>query len=103
MPRSLLEAAAMAKPLITTDTPGCRNVVDDGVNGWLCKVRDARDLADKMLRFAELSDERRHEMGRQSRLKAEREFDERLVIEAYLEAVKEVLPKREPVFCHPER
>jgi hypothetical protein len=56
-----------------------------------------------MLRFAELSDERRHEMGRQSRLKAEREFDERLVIEAYLEAVKEVLPKREPVFCHPER
>lgn len=46
---ALLEAAAMARPLIATDVPGCREVVDNGVNGLLCKVRDAFDLAEKML------------------------------------------------------
>lgn len=90
-PRSLLEAAAMARPLIATDVPGCREVVDDDVNGWLCKARDAEDLADKMLRFIAASEEQRLEMGRQSRLKAEREFDERVVIDAYLEAIDRAL------------
>jgi glycosyltransferase involved in cell wall biosynthesis len=47
-PRSLLEAAAIARPIITTDAVGCREVVGDGVNGYLCKVRDAADLAVKM-------------------------------------------------------
>ena len=41
LPRSLLEAAAMARPLIAADVPGCRDVVEDGVNGYLCTVRDA--------------------------------------------------------------
>ncbi|OQM77584.1 glycosyltransferase family 4 protein [Manganibacter manganicus] len=92
-PRSLLEGAAMGRPLITTDTPGCRTVVDDGINGWLCKARDAGDLTGKMMRFVELSQEQRAEMGRQSRLKAEREFDERLVIKSCLEAVRQAVPK----------
>lgn len=47
-PRTLLEAASMAKPIVTTDVPGCRNVVDDGVNGYLCEVKNAYDLAVKM-------------------------------------------------------
>lgn len=93
-PRSLLEAAAMARPLITTDTAGCREVVDDGVNGWLCKVKDAKDLADKMLRFAEASPEQKQEMGRLSRSKVEREFDERIVIKAYLDAVESALANK---------
>jgi len=93
-PRSLLEAAAMARPLIATDVPGCREVVDDEVNGWLCKVRDAEDLADSMLRFAQVSDERKLEMGRQSRLKAEREFNEHVVIGAYLDAIEHALGGR---------
>ncbi|TDR34865.1 glycosyltransferase involved in cell wall biosynthesis [Aquamicrobium defluvii] len=93
-PRSLLEAAAMARPLIATDVPGCREVVDDGVNGWLCKAKDTDDLVDKMLRFAESSGERRLEMGLQSRLKAERQFNERIVIDAYLAAIEQILARR---------
>lgn len=94
-PRSLLEAAAMARPLIATDVPGCRDVVDDGVNGWLCKAKDVDDLADKMLRFAEASDEQRREMGRQSRLKAEQQFNERIVVDAYLSAIEQILTRRD--------
>jgi len=48
VPRSLLEAASMAKPIITTDAVGCRDVVTDGVNGYLCRPRDAKDLARQM-------------------------------------------------------
>lgn len=93
-PRSLLEAAAMARPLVATDVAGCREVVDDGVNGWLCRVKDAADLADKLVRLAETSSERKQEMGRQSRLKMERAFDERIVIDAYLDAIERTLAGR---------
>jgi glycosyltransferase involved in cell wall biosynthesis len=89
-PRTLLEAAAMARPLITTDAVGCREVVDDGVNGYLCRVKDADDLADKMERMIALSATERTEMGRRGREKIEREFDEQLVIDAYLRAIKDV-------------
>lgn len=83
-PRSLLEAAAMARPIITTDWVGCRNVVDDGVNGMLCRVRDAGDLADRMLAMAGLPQAQRAAMGAAGRAKVEREFDERIVIGKYL-------------------
>ncbi len=89
-PRSLLEAAAMAKPIITTDAVGCRDVVDDGVNGFLCKVRDAADLAEKMKRMIRLSDEARAEMGVLGRKKMEREFDEQIVINRYLAVVNKL-------------
>lgn len=92
-PRSLLEAAAMGKPIITTDTPGCRNVVSDGENGWICRPRDALDLADRMLRFIEASGEHRLSMSQKSRLKAEQEFDERLVIGAYVDAINAALKR----------
>lgn len=87
-PRCLLEAAAMARPIITTDAVGCREVVDDGVNGYLCKVGDAGDLAKKMKRMLSLSLDQRLKMGRNGRLKIEREFDERLVIKKYLDAIQ---------------
>lgn len=90
-PRSLLEAAAMGKPIITTDAVGCRDVVDDGVNGFLCKVRDAEDLADKMIRMIQLSPELRTAMGLRGREKIEREFDEKIVIERYLVAIRNVV------------
>lgn len=47
-PRALLEAAAMGRLIITTDSVGCRDVVDDGVNGFLCRPKDPSDLADRM-------------------------------------------------------
>lgn len=90
-PRSLLEAAAMARPIVTTDAVGCRNVVDDGVNGYLCKPRDAVDLAEKIACMATLTHEERQTMGQQGREKMEREFDEQIVINKYLQAIKTIL------------
>ena len=86
-PRTLLEAAAMGRPIVTTDAVGCREVVDDGVNGFLCRLRDAIDLAEKMEQLVKLTPEARHEMGRQGRQKMEREFDEKIVIGKYLAAI----------------
>jgi glycosyltransferase involved in cell wall biosynthesis len=90
-PRTLLEAAAMGKPLIATDVPGCRNVVTDGENGFLCRARDAVDLAAKISSFLELSDDSRAHMGLASRAKVEREFDEHLVVNRYLIALDELV------------
>jgi glycosyltransferase involved in cell wall biosynthesis len=91
VPRSLLEAASMAKPVITTDAPGCRDVVDDGATGFLCRPRDAVDLARQMRRMIALSAEERAQMGRAGRAKMLREFDERIVIGRYLKAIGEIL------------
>jgi glycosyltransferase involved in cell wall biosynthesis len=89
-PRTLLEAAAMGRPIITTDAVGCREVVDDGVNGYLCKVRSAEDLAEKMEQMLSLSSERRSEMGQRGRAKMLAEFDEQIVIRKYLAAIERV-------------
>jgi len=62
--RTLLEAAAMEIPIITTDVPGCRDIVDNGINGFLCKVKDPLDLANKMGKMIGLSSSERIEMGR---------------------------------------
>ena len=91
-PRILLESASMAKPIITTDNVGCRDVVDDGVNGYLCEVRNAEDLADKMEMMLGLSETERVEMGRKGREKMLREFDESIVIGKYLEVINELIP-----------
>ena len=82
-PRSLLEAAGMGKPLITTDIAGCRQTVDDGSNGFLCQVKSAKDLAIKMEKMFHLDDLTLKKMGKASRLKVEQEFDEKLVIQKY--------------------
>ncbi len=89
-PRTLLEAAAMGRPIITTDTPGCRQVVEDGVNGFLCRVRDGMDLTEKMLRMMTLTKDDRRKMGENGRKKMEREYDEAIVIRAYLDALKDL-------------
>jgi glycosyltransferase involved in cell wall biosynthesis len=90
-PRTLLEAAAMARPIITTDSVGCRDVVDDGVNGFLCRPKDASDLAKKMARLMAMSHAEREAMGLRGREKVEREFDEQIVIKKYLEAISSIL------------
>ncbi len=90
-PRTLLEAAAMGKPIITTDVPGCREVVDEGVNGFLCEVRNAESLADRMQAFCELPDTERRRLGSAGRAKMEREFDEQIVIGEYMQAIADAL------------
>jgi glycosyltransferase involved in cell wall biosynthesis len=96
VPRTLLEAAAMARPIVATRVPGCIDVVEDGVNGLLCEARNAPDLARAMLDMASLPLARRQRMGAAGRLKVVEEFDEALVIRKYLDAIAEVtaLPRR---------
>lgn len=90
-PRSLLEAAAMGRPIVTTDAVGCREVVDDDENGYLCRPRDVEDLAAKLERMIQLSSEERAAMGLCGRAKMEREFDEQIVIRKYLDAIQAVV------------
>jgi len=90
-PRTLLEAAAMGRPIITTDAVGCREVVDDGLNGFLCQPRDAIDLAAKMDRMLSLTSEQRTQMGLRGRAKMDAEFDEQIVIRKYLTAIEAIL------------
>ena len=87
-PRTLLEAAAMARPIITTDSVGCRDVVDDGVNGFLCRPKDAFDLAEKMHQMFTMSPSVREAMGLRGRKKVEADFDEEIVIRKYLQAIE---------------
>ena len=87
----LLEAASMEKPIITTKTTGCKETVEDEVTGFLCKVKDAEDLADKMKKMYLLSEEDRKTMGRKGRQKIIKEFDKQIVINAYLKAIHEIL------------
>lgn len=90
-PRTLLEAAAMARPIVTTDAVGCREVVDDGVNGYLCRVKDAADLAEKMEKICKMPPSEREAMGLRGRQKVSLEFDESIVIQKYLDAIDSVL------------
>ena len=90
-PRTLLESASMAKPIITTNTVGCKEVVDDNVNGFLCKVKSSEDLAKKMEEMYCLNEDDRLKMGELGREKMIREFDETIVIKKYLDTIKKIL------------
>lgn len=86
----LLESAASGRPIITTDRPGCREVVEDGINGYVVKQRDSRDLIEKIEKFLSLSWEQKRNMGLAGRAKVEREFDRQIVVNKYLEEITHV-------------
>lgn len=90
-PRTLLEAAAMGKPIVATNVPGCRQVVEEGVTGYLCKPYSADSLAGAIRRILNLRPRERYEMGMRGRKKMEREYDQRLVFEAYVNVIGEIL------------
>lgn len=90
-PRILLEAAAMGKPIVTTDVVGCRDVVDDGINGYLCQARDPADLARAMEKMLSLTSPDRQSMGVLGRKKVETTYSEQFVISKYLESIEAVL------------
>lgn len=80
MSNVLLEGAATGRALITSDIPGCREAVEDGVSGYLCPTKDVDALCDAMRRFAELPENRQAEMGRRGRTRMEQKFSKTAVV-----------------------
>ncbi|GLT13181.1 glycosyltransferase family 4 protein [Vibrio algivorus] len=91
VPKSLLEAAAMGKPIITTNSVGCKETVDHEVNGYLCEPQDTVSLTKCMDKMAKLSYSKRVEFGLNSRRKVEQEFDEDIVIQKYVNAITNII------------
>lgn len=86
----LLESSASGRPIITTDRAGCREVIDDGVNGYICKQNDSEDLIRQIEKFMRLSREERKAMGLAGRRKVEKEFNRQIVIDQYLKVVQSI-------------
>lgn len=87
MSNVLLEAAATGRALICSDIPGCREAVDEGINGYLCKKKDADSVYDCMEKFMELDAEERKDMGRAGYLKMEREFRKDSIVDETVKAI----------------
>ena len=94
LPRTLLEAASMGRPIIATDVTGCREVVKNGVNGYLCHVRNATDLTMKIKNFLGLSVDERRSMGLEGRAIVEEEFNEKILIEKIVSQIEKLLSVR---------
>mgnify|MGYP001369408164 CR=1 FL=1 len=92
-PKTLIEAASMAKPLIATDVPGCREVVKNDVNGFLCEVKNPVSLADAIRRYIELDDSSKIKMGLKSRKLAEEKFDIIKVNIGYINEINKIVDK----------
>jgi glycosyltransferase involved in cell wall biosynthesis len=90
LPRIVIEAMAMAKPIITTQTPGCRETVDEGRSGYLVPSKDILGLTKAMNKFKSLSYEEKHIMGNNGRLKAEREFDDKKIALKIVDLIQEI-------------
>jgi len=90
IPRSLLEASAMGKPIITTNTSGCREVVEEGINGFSVPVKNEQALFDSFCKMIELSPEVRLKMGKAGREKVKKEFEENIIIDTYIKEVRQI-------------
>jgi len=91
IPRSLLEALAMEKPIITTNAVGCREVVEDGVNGFSVPVKDSHALFNAFSKMVELPMEARLKMGKAGCEKIRKEFDEHIINTVYLRQIQQVI------------
>lgn len=92
-PRTLIEAACMGRPLIATDVPGCRSVVSHGENGILCEARSTASLKAAIEKFLDLSYEEWSAMGKSGSTKIRHEFDSRIISDAYLKAIDELIDR----------
>jgi D-glycero-D-manno-heptose 1,7-bisphosphate phosphatase len=93
VPRVLLEAMAMEKPIITTDAPGCKNVCVDGVNGFLVKPKDVESLYLAMKKMVELGDEKLREFGKAGRRLAEEKYSVEKIVGEYINLIEAILSK----------
>lgn len=90
MSNVLLETEACGRPIITTNRSGCRETLNDGVNGFLFEPRDTMGLVDRIERFLALPNVEKKKMGLAARAKMEREFDRQIVIDAYLQEIQRI-------------
>ena len=88
LPRAVLEAAAVGRPVITTDTAGCRRVVDHGRSGLICRPRDAQSLANAVESMLDRTSMDRRRMGIEGRGKVENEFSVGRVVQDYQEEIR---------------
>ena len=86
----LLESCATGRPIITTNRPGCGEIVENGVNGFVVKERDVDDLVCKIEKFMALPYGQKQEMGIAARCKVEKEFDRKIVVDAYLKELSQI-------------
>ena len=91
VPRVLLEAMAMEKPIITTDSPGCKNVCIDGVNGFLVKPKDVESLYLAMKKAVEMGQEELRKMGKKGREIVEGRYEISKIVNKYVKIVEEIL------------
>lgn len=89
--RILMEAASMETPIITTDNVGCRDLVDDGVNGFLVEPKNVDDLVEKIEKFIDLDPEDKYVMGKLGRKKMIKNFEEDLIIQQYFTSIENLL------------
>ncbi len=97
MPRSILEAFSMGKPAIVSNVPGCVDIVDHMVNGLICEVKSPQDLAKNMVLMINTSQESRDKMGKRGREKIENLFDEKIVINAYIDMINKIMDNEKTV------
>jgi glycosyltransferase involved in cell wall biosynthesis len=91
VPKVLLEAMAMEKPVITTDSVGCRNVCVDGVNGFLVKPKDVESLYLSMKKMIELDHRTLNEMGKQGRKLVEEKYEVMKIVNKYIEVIESII------------
>jgi len=84
----LLEACATGRPIITTDRSGCREVVEDGVNGYMIPCKDSQALLEAVDRFIQMPWEQKRQMGMRARNTVEERFDRQIVVEKYVSEVE---------------
>lgn len=96
----LQESASLGRPLIATNIPGCKELIDNNETGYLCLPKDGFDLADKMSKFLSLSQQERAWMGTLGRRKMLRDFDESIIFDVYKKKIKEFLPRPAESILH---
>lgn len=89
MSNVLLESLACGRPIITTDRPGCKEIIEDGINGFIVRQKDSQDLIEKIEKFLSLSNKQRAQLGLNGRKKVEQQFDRNIVVNKYIEAINE--------------
>ena len=89
----LLESLASGRPIITTDKPGCKELVVDGVNGYMVKQKNSNSLLEAINKFLSLSNDERKKMGLTGRAYIEKNYDRNIVVKAYKEDIKKLINK----------